>query len=352
MNKGLILFFAISILFACGQEKKSNTTSNIEIFTMQNLKINPTYKDITFDNFEQKILENVKDYPKEPIYYVRLGKANCVIEILLNDYLIYDDYELSNTVTPIEINYGILKSGKQKLTYRLYPTGDLMKESYGGDESTVTTLTELTSVSIKIIQIDNKGPQKLKDEVVVMQHNSLNDKNGKFIASGKPYYEYTFEFQAEVPYEVEGWTNGQDLTKLDQKLLEKKCLEAYKDYADVLLNSDSNNYAKLNFGLEKRNAISLFKNDNRIKNLKAELLLDLNEKKMKLDTINNYTKVFFGDGKIVYLLYNSLEYPYRGGSAVRIFFKNSEGNDAVNMPRVMLYLPEGKKLEDGLFIAE
>ena len=59
---------------------------------------------------------------------------------------------------------------------------------------------------------------------------------GNFIATGQPYYEYTFEFEAEVPYELEGWTKGQDLTKLDQKLLEKKALEFHNTYQKIYEN--------------------------------------------------------------------------------------------------------------------
>ena len=267
-------------LSCCGQEKKSAITSDGEkISIIQN-------PDINSQNFVAKLTEKVKHYPKEPIYYMRLAKANCVIEVLVNDYLVHEDYELSNYATPIRINHGILKSGKQKLTYRVYPTGDLMKESYGSDEATVNTLTDLTSVSIKIIQMDNKGEQKLKDEVVVMQHNSLTDKKGDFIASGKPFYEYTFEFQAEVPYELEGWTKGQDLTKLDQKLLETKALEFHTMYQKIYENEDADALAKSDFGSELldsqmyyRNSKNLFEvwehynNGLKIKNLTSSMII-------------------------------------------------------------------------------
>ena len=75
-------------------------------------------------------------------------------------------------------------------------------------------------------------------------------------------------------------------------------------------------------------------------------------KDLKFKPIEDYKQVFFGDGKIVFLLYNSLKFPFRGGSALRIHYTDDEGYEAVTMPRIMLYLPLGKKLEDGLYIAE
>ena len=346
MKKILILFFAISILFACGQEKKSAITSDKEkISIMQN-------PDINSKNFVSKVLEKVKHYPKEPIYYIRLGKANCLIEVLVNDYPVHENYELSNYATPISLNDAILKTGKQKLTYRLYPTGDLMKESYGGDEATVTTLTDLTSVSIKIIHMDNKGEQKLKDEVIVMQHNSLNDKSGKFVASGKPYYEYTFEFQAEVPYELEGWTKGQDLTKLDQELLEKKALEFHKTYQKIYESQDEIALAKLNYGPEKINCQAYYKDVNSIKKIWNEYLFFLKIKDKKHKELTDYKQVFFGEGMLVALEQKSLDYPYRGLGAFFFEYLDDENSESYYASKILLYLPNGKKLEDGLYMIE
>ncbi|MFD2908234.1 hypothetical protein ACFSX9_05750 [Flavobacterium ardleyense] len=346
MKKSLILFFAISILFACGQEKKSAVTNYKEkISIMQN-------PDINSKNFVSKLTKKVKHYPKEPIYYIRLGKANCVIEVLVNDYPVYEDYELSNEATPIEINHGILKSGTQKLTYRLYPTGDLMKESYGGDEATVTTLTDFTSVSIKIIQMDKKGEQKLKDEVVLMQHKSLNDKNGKFIASGKPYYEYTFEFRAEVPYELEGWTKGQDLTKLDQELLEKKALELHNMYQKIYESEDADAFAKLNFGSEFIDSQMYYRNSKSISEVWEHYDNGLKIKNKKFNELNDYKMKFYADGRILVFMQRTLEFPYRGKSGLTFDYTDEDGDEAFYSCMCYLYLPKEKKLEDGLYMIE
>ncbi|MFD2908235.1 hypothetical protein ACFSX9_05755 [Flavobacterium ardleyense] len=345
MKKSLTLFFAISILFACGQEKKSAITSDKEkLFIIQN-------PDINSKNFVLKLLEKVKHYHKEPIYYMRIGKANCVIEVLVNDYPIHNDYELSNYATPIEINHCILKSGKQKLTYRLYPTGDLMKESYGGDEETVTTLTDFTSVSIKIIQMDNKGEQKLKDEVVVMQHNSLSDKSGKFVASGKPYYEYTFEFQAEVPYNLEGWTKGQDLTKLDEKMLEKKALDFHNMYQKIYENQDADALAKIEFNAIKRQALVYYYNKEDITEMWNEVLKILLVKNKTFESIDQYKIVFFGDKKILMLMQKNLNIEFRGFGMFNMKYINESGVNSSMLSGIDLSLPEGKRLENGLYVA-
>ena len=346
--KNLIITLSIISFLSCKQEK----TKNLQLENSQKKIINMQNSDINSKNFVSKLTEKVKHYPKEPIYYMRLGKANCVIQVLINDLLIYQDYELSNVATPLRVNRGILKSGVQKLTYRLYPTGDLMKENYSGDNPTVTTLTDLTSVNIKIIQMDNKGEKKFKDEVLVMEHISQNDKNGNFIASGKPYYEYTFEFNAEVPYELEGWTNGQDLTKLDQKLLEKKTTEYYSAYQKIYENQDADALSKINFGIESMISQAYYKSKNENSELWNEYLKMLTIKNKKFKSIKDHIKVFYGNGKIIEFKQKSFDYPYRGLGSFFYEYMDEENVESYNSANIYLYLPQGKKLEDGLYMLE
>jgi hypothetical protein len=335
MKKLFFLIVVFVFVFACGQEKKQS----ININTM-----NTQYPEINSNNFEQRLSNTVKHYDKEPMYYMRINKINCLIEVLINDSPVHKDYELSNYATPLEINHAILKSGEQKLTYRLYPIGNLLKENYG-EGNTVTTLTNNTSISISIIKMDNKGEKRLEDEEIVMKHLSLNDAKGNFIASGKPYYEFTFSFNAQVPYENEGWSKGQDLTKLDRKLLEKKVVEFYKEYGKTYETKDADLQAKVNFGKEKRTVIALYRKSNDINDLCKEYQSDLNEKNLKALPLQNYRMTFFGNNRIIFLQSNSLKLGYRGYSALLV-----KSDDSTTMPGIYLYLPEGKKLKDGLYM--
>lgn len=185
-------------------------TYNIDNFVDQGSK------HITKDNYVSEMMKRIKRYPSEPIYYLRINKQNCLIEILVNDVRQLTDYELSNYVTPDEIAGLILKSGKQSVTVRMYPVEDLINESLGKEGPPIDTLMDNSSVAISVIRLDNNSPKGLNDEVVVTKNLSPS-KDGRFLGAGLPFYEYSFTFQAEVPYELEGWTKGQDLRKLDQK---------------------------------------------------------------------------------------------------------------------------------------
>lgn len=322
-------------VFACGQEKKQSNIIK---------QINTEFPEINAVNFEQKLLESIQHYEEEPLYFMRIGKSNCIIEVLINDYPAHKDYELSNYATPLEINDAILKSGEQKLTYRIYPIGNLLKENYG-EGDTVTTLTGGTSVYIKIIKMDNHGDKRLEDEEVIMIHESLNDSKGRFVAAGKAYYEFTFSFNAQVPYENEGWTKGQDLTKLDQKLLDKKAVEFYTEYGKIYEHNDADLQTKIVFGKEKRIASALYKKSNDITDLWKAYKSNLNVKNIKVLPLENYHMAFFGNHRIVFLRSNSLKLGNRGRGALII-----DSDESTLMPGIFLYLPEGKKLEDGLYM--
>jgi hypothetical protein len=336
--KKLIATFSLAVLFtACGQEKRQS----ININTM-----NTNYPEINANNFEQRLSNAVKHYEKEPMYYMRINKINCLVEILINDYPVHFDYKLSNYATPIKFNYAILKSGEQKLTYRLYPIGNLIKEEYG-EGDTVTTLSDNTSISIAIIKMDNKGQKRLEDEEIIMKHTSLNDTKGNFIATGKPYYEFTFPFNAFVPYKNEGWIEGQDLTKLDQKLLEEKALEFYNGYGKIYLNHDKDALAKVKFGDDRYGSISLYLTTSEIQKMWKEDLEGLDDSNIIIKPLEKYKMSFFGNGKIVSLLLKSLDHKYREAGALII-----DSDEATFMPRIQLYLPKGKKLEDGLYMID
>ena len=92
----------------------------------------------------------------------------------------------------------------------MYPLGDLLNEDRGIENGQpITTLSDKAKVDIEVVMIDNKSKGTFDDEVKITQVTSPKD------AASKPYYEFSFTFNAEVPYEFEGWTKGQDLTKLE-----------------------------------------------------------------------------------------------------------------------------------------
>jgi len=76
--KNTIFFILITLTFSsCAQNKKSY---NI------NQYLHPESKEITENNFAEKLKNTIKHYPEEPIYYLRISKRMCFIEVYDNDF--------------------------------------------------------------------------------------------------------------------------------------------------------------------------------------------------------------------------------------------------------------------------
>jgi len=329
-----ILAFAISIT-SCSQNKDQQSTTNSKKNMYDiNQFIFPEAKEITQANFVEKLDSQIKHYDNEPVYYFRINKQNCLIEIYVNDISIYDDYKLSNLITPIEIG-NILKSGSQKVTVKMYPVGNLNNETLGvKDVSPVTKITEGAQVMISVINIDEKSTKGLDDEKVITQKVSPKE------VAGKEYYEFNFTFDAKVPYEFEGWTKGQNLKKLDQELVRKKALEFYNMVGQIHINKDLDAWLKLYFPSNIRNMSFIYADRKYLNDLLSELKQDVTGNDYTISPIKDYKMEYMGDGRLVRLMTNSQDPDLRNGGA--LFLKYGEGG--ISVPGITLYLPEGRNL--------
>ncbi|MDO6855307.1 hypothetical protein Q4599_17125, partial [Cellulophaga lytica] len=247
------------LLTSCAQNTKKDTKMTHEF---------------NLDTYVDSIAAQVKHYPKEPMYYLRINQLNCIYEILVNGEIVTGNYSLMQYASATEINRAILKSGPQTVTYRLYPVGDLVKEEIGEGE-TITTLLNSTEISIDVIRVDdiNTYESITDDEKLVVKHQSKKNKEtGNFIGTGLPYYEHTFTFNAQVPYEIEGWTNGIDLRKLDQKKLEQAVVTEYKKIQKLYEAKDIETLLNLEYYSFLRLAVTEYRDKQYIKEMVQEII--------------------------------------------------------------------------------
>lgn len=306
--------------------------------------------DINSLNITEKIYEQVKHYPKEPVYQVFVKNSLCVYELLVNDYPIANEREYGQLMTPFTINSAILKSGKQKITLRLYPAP--AEYSRSGD-----VLSPNTSCTLEIEYVDNKDPEykyipvtKFELPTKVRMAGRDNDiAIPEFEGAGKKYYEITYEFDANVPYEIKGWSEGQDLSKLNQDQLTKKALEAYNYRKKIVENRDINAIAKQLYNPIKEQMISEYETKDYIKKAWDEYIeIYKNYSTFEFKPLINYNKKFYGNGRLLNLEQSDLEINKRGKSALWGRFKDNQQRTGSEYIRILLYLPEGKNLEDGL----
>jgi hypothetical protein len=345
MKKLLInLLLICTLCSACAQKKNNQKDNNLTM-----IPISKKSKHITKENFVEEIYNRVQRFDKEPMYFIRPAQGNCVYEILINDFPVVKDYSIEQFATPIRINQAILKSGLQTVTVRLYPIGNTIKRAYGEGE-TVTTLLPKTQMNIQVVKYDAFNiDSSLDAEKEVILHKAPTDKEGKFIGAGLPYYEYTFTFEAEVPYEIESWKEGEDLINLDKERLEKIVVDYYQKMEKLYNSKNIDLVLKAHFMSELKDAQALYRSKDDIQEVYDWLFETVNIQTKEFFPLKKYEIKFFGNGKIICLKNPSKEpinRKFRGKSAFSFKFRDSNFKLKGRWIDLYLYLPEGEPLEN------
>ncbi|SDK20152.1 hypothetical protein SAMN04487898_106303 [Pedobacter sp. ok626] len=218
----------LSSLASCQQKQLSGTTIESQI------------------KMDQKMLDiykQVKRYDHTPLYEVEFSQDACGYEILINDMPLHRYLLLgSANEQRIPINDHILTSGKQEMIIRLFPP-------QLSDKSWSPTLVDASKFKIKVIYHNPENATETYNQVFEF---STSNKPGteKFLGSGQKVFEFKGSFDAEVPYQLEGWRNSKDLGKEDQDKLLKEAIAAYNNFRNVLIKKDVSAYASLMYDKE------------------------------------------------------------------------------------------------------
>jgi hypothetical protein len=107
----------------------------------------------------------------------------------------------------------------------------------------------VTKFKIKVLH--RKPEASLEDYKQVFEFSTPNKPGTEnFLASGQKVFEFKGSFDAEVPYQLEGWRNSKDLSKENQDELLKEAVAAYNNFRNVLIKKDVNAYAALMYDKE------------------------------------------------------------------------------------------------------
>jgi hypothetical protein len=276
IKKITALLFLSASLSGCAQKKEIKTQDIMNEPNVQ--KVLNTYKEI-------------KTYEYNPAYFLHMDTAaGFSFELLINDQLFYTSYSPGTLTGSMPLADVILKSGRQRLKIRMFPPVD--------DNYVMQTLIEPRDVGLefRIVYGDEKR-DKPRDF-----HEVFKFELPKF-EHPLPYYEVNLEFEAEVPYELEGWTNGVDLTKEDKKELQKEVEEYYRKVIKMYETGDVNGLAGIYYKRQKDIGQTLYRN----RKEDYEMLIEEWTKDVNKDQtfeLKDYDLRFFGDGKMVALIRN------------------------------------------------
>ncbi len=208
-------------------------------------------------------------------------------ELYINDIKADCDYVGANN--GVDINPYVLKNGKYKVKLRIFPAFKAGKK-----------LIEFDDIEKSNISFDSYIRNKETNEI--LNYNSIPL---PIVAPKEdvPYFEQEWDVElTELPYELEGWSKGQDLRKWDKDKLEKKVVAFHQKIRKILNDGNSEEWMKL---IQKRfDEVCIFDylSEKRIEKDLEEIKEDVEEySKGTMIPLEDYELKLYAEGKLVTL---------------------------------------------------
>jgi len=237
----------------------------------------------------KNIYKEVKTYDYNPTYQLKVNTNLCTYEAYINDILVDFSFTPGRTAGEqnMDIPQYILKSGKQTVRFKIYPKA--IKK--GELENLVDKNADF---SIRIVH-GEYYKMKVEDFKEVFRMKLPK------VTVDVPYIELKGEFEAVVPYEVEGWSKGTDLSKEDPKKLEEEVLGRLKEIASLYESKDIEGLAREHYKRVKEVDQSMYNNTKENSAEWEKLIQESLDDSLKTELLEGKMKIM-GDGKLVTVL--------------------------------------------------
>ncbi|WP_315152423.1 hypothetical protein [Capnocytophaga leadbetteri] len=252
-------------------------------------------------------------------------------ELYIND--IKADCDYVGAISGVKMNPYILKNGKYKVKLRIFP-------AFKAGEK----LIEFDDIEKSDISFDSYIRNKETDEI--LNYNSIPL---PIVAPKEdvPYFEQEWEVElTELPYELEGWSKGQDLRKWDKKELEKKVVAYYQKLWRILNNGEGEKYVEVWKKADQELFSYYYTTQERYLKL-VENTIEYVEEYCKgtMIPLEDYEMKLYAEGKLVCLERKTHTREFNNYSPLDIkgwspLIRKGRKSGAEDFP-VKLYLPEG-----------
>ena len=252
-------------------------------------------------------------------------------ELYIND--IKADYDYVGGNSGVDMNPYILKNGKYKVKLRIFP-------AFKAGEK----LIEFDDIEKSNISFGSYIRNRETDEIL-----NYEDKLLPITAPtiDVPYFEQEWEVEiTELPYELEGWSKGQDLRKWDKKELEKKVVAYYQKLWRILNNGEGEKYVEVWKKADQELFSYYYTTQERYLKLVENTIEDVEEYcKGTMIPLEDYEMKLYAEGKLVCLERKTHTREFNNHSPLDIkgwspLISKGEKSGAADYP-VKLYLPEG-----------
>ena len=252
-------------------------------------------------------------------------------ELYINDIKADCDYVGANS--GVDMNPYILKNGKYKVKLRIFP-------AFKAGEKLIAS----KDIKNSNISFGSYIRNKETDEIL-----NYEDKPLPITAPtiDVPYFEQEWEVEiTELPYELEGWSKGQDLRKWDKDKLEKKVVAYYQKLWRILNNGEGEKYVEVWKKADQELFSYYYTTQERYLKLVENTIEDVEEYcKGTMIPLEDYEMKLYAEGKLVCLERKTHTKEFNNKSPLDIkgwspLISKGEKSGAADYP-VKLYLPEG-----------
>lgn len=255
-------------------------------------------------------------------------------ELYINDIKVRADYTSSMHNTLENINQAVLKSGTYSFRLVVFPMpSELVK---GGIQPETVQFLKVGLSKYEKIPV---GEGAMPDTYEYVQSYPIPK-----IDKPVPYLEIKGEFTVELPYELEGWSKGQDLRKMDQKVLQQKVVSYYQKLWNILNEGEGEAFNNLCLQRGQETIVFHYYPKEEIENNNKEEIKNNNEYKSMMLPIEDYKMKLYANGRLVTLERQNYTEEMNGkkinAKGKSPLIRNGKTKGVSFFP-VKLYLPEG-----------
>ena len=268
---------------------------------------------------------------EKQITYIIALSMRVPYELYINDIKADCDYVGANS--GVDMNPYILKNGKYKVKLRIFP-------AFKAGEKLIAS----KDIKNSNISFGSYIRNKETDEIL-----NYEDKPLPITAPtiDVPYFEQEWEVEiTDLPYELEGWSKGQDLRKWDKDKLEKKVVAYYQKLWRILNNGEGEKYVEVWKKADQELFSYYYTTQERYLKLVENTIEDVEEYcKGTMIPLEDYEMKLYAEGKLVCLERKTHTREFNNHSPLDIkgwspLISKGEKSGAADYP-VKLYLPEG-----------
>ena len=249
------------------------------------------YAQLEIQGTMQNLDSLLHSYRSRPIYWAIYINEGCLFDLRINDVTVHQlKHAGSIAGTASSLNPYIMRSGKQKVSVKLTPFPGKTK-IWDSHQPTFEPF------KLYISYIDFSLPEEEQEEVIVLTMPEL-----KLITDegGIPSYTYEAEFEAKVPYAVNGYTDGIDLREIPD--IEARVVAEFKKVRQWMVDREFDTLKKYLAIRDNEIGVTQYQSNKKSELEWEDYESDIsNSSAEEFQPIEDYKLVFQAEGRLVTL---------------------------------------------------